>query len=108
VRYFFILSGHEALRSLAGDKLQKDIQSWLSPPDPWKKYSIARELRHEGTATWFVQGDSFKEWKESRAGLSSLLWIHGKRQWLFTVYICLILMVSSIGSGRREERPLVR
>jgi hypothetical protein len=86
---FFILSGGEALRILAGDKLQQDVQSWLSAPDPWKKHNLICSLRHAGTATWFVQGDSFSEWKASRAGSSSLLWIHGKRQWLFSVYIFL-------------------
>jgi hypothetical protein len=105
---FFILLGEESLRSLAGAKLQEDIQSWLSPPDPSKNHNIACRLRHTGTATWFVQGDSFSKWKESRVGLSSLLWIHGKRQWLFSMSICVRLMVLSIGSGRREERPLVR
>src|SRR5260221_8725796 len=49
----------------------------------------------EGTATWFVQGDTFSEWKSS--GPSSLLWIHGKSQSLpcatpspmLTVFLCL-------------------
>ncbi len=63
---------------MAGDKLQQDVQSWLSPPTPWKNYRIARESRHKGTAEWFVGGSTFSEWKSS--GPSSLLWIHGKRQ----------------------------
>ena len=68
----------DAESCLAGDKLLHDIRNWLSPPDPWKNHNIARDSRHEGTATWFVQGDIFSEWKSS--GPSSLLWIHGKRQ----------------------------
>ena len=64
---------------LAGDKLQQDIYRWLSPPDPWKNYNIARESRHIGTGAWFLQGRTLSEWKES--GPSSLLWIHGKRQY---------------------------
>ena len=63
---------------LVGDKLQQDIRSWLSPPDPWKNHSVARESHLEGTATWFVGGNTFSEWKSS--GPSSLLWIHGKRE----------------------------
>jgi hypothetical protein len=63
---------------LAGDRLQQNINSWLSPPDPWKNHNIARESHHAGTATWFVQGGTFSEWKLS--GPKSLLWIHGKRE----------------------------
>ena len=63
---------------MAGDKLQRDIQNWLSPPDPWKNHHIACELRHEGTAAWFLEGETFSEWKASRQ--SSLLWMHGKRE----------------------------
>jgi len=58
------------------DKLQGDIQSWLSPPDPWKNHNIACDSRHTGTARWFIGGDDFSKWKCS--GPSSLLWIHGK------------------------------
>src|SRR5579863_9303609 len=65
--------------SLAGDKLQQNIHHWLSPPDPWKNHNIARELHHTGTATWFVQGNAFSEWKTSQPG--SVLWIHGKREY---------------------------
>jgi ankyrin repeat domain-containing protein 50 len=65
---------------LAGDQSQKAIQKWLSPPDPWKNHNIARDSRHEASATWFIKGETFSEWKSS--GPSSLLWIHGKRQLL--------------------------
>jgi len=54
---------------------RREIQKWLSPPDPWKNYNIARESLHQGTATWFTEGDIFAEWKLT----GSLLWIHGKR-----------------------------
>jgi hypothetical protein len=74
-----LLSPLEALRfSLVGDKLQRDIFRWLSPPDPWQNHNIACELRHSGTAAWFIQGITLSEWRAS--GPSSLLWIHGKRQ----------------------------
>src|SRR6266852_1885007 len=61
-----------------GDNLQKDIFGWLSPPDPWKNHHAACELRHRGTAEWFIHGNTFPEWKTSEVP-SSLLWIHGKR-----------------------------
>jgi len=62
---------------VAVDKLQQDVQSWLSPADPSKNHNIARKSRHKGTAAWFVGGSTLSEWKSS--GPSSLLWIHGKR-----------------------------
>lgn len=63
---------------LAGDKLHESICIWLSAPDPWKNYHIARELRQSGTGAWFIQGDTLSTWKESKP--SSLLWVHGKRE----------------------------
>ena len=90
---------------LTGDKLQQDVRQWLSPPDPWKNYNIGRESRHTGTGTWWIQSDSYAEWKSS--GPSSLLWIHGKRQYFVLEFFpeadeyCLC-------SGCRKERHLVR
>jgi hypothetical protein len=62
----------------AGDNMQQDILRWLSPPDPWKNYHIACKSRHPGSAAWFIQGNSFSEWKASETP-SFLLWLHGKR-----------------------------
>jgi hypothetical protein len=64
-----------ALNLVAGDQLQKDSRSWLSPPDPSQNYNIACEIHQDGTATWFFQGSIFTEWNVK----GSLLWIHGKR-----------------------------
>jgi hypothetical protein len=69
---------------LAGDKLERNVRKWLSPPDPWKNHNIACELHREGTAAWFLQGDTFSQWKASTP--SSHLWIHGKRQLLLVHY----------------------
>ncbi len=63
---------------LAGDNLQQDIFKWLSPPDPWKNHRIAGELRHRGSAEWFIRGKTFSEWKASEVR-GSTLWVHGKR-----------------------------
>src|SRR5579863_6752559 len=54
------------------------MQRWLSPPDPRKNHQIARKSRHGTTGAWFIESDTFSEWKSP--GLSSLLWIYGKRQ----------------------------
>jgi hypothetical protein len=70
---------------MAGDRLQKDIFKWLSPPDPWKNHHIARKSCHHGSAAWFIQGDMFSEWKASEAPSSSM-WIHGKRSSMPSFY----------------------
>jgi hypothetical protein len=61
-----------------GDSSQKDIFGWLSPPDPWKNHHAACKSRHRGTAEWFIQSNTFIEWKTSKVP-GSLLWVHGKR-----------------------------
>ena len=57
----------------------ENTRAWLSPPDSWKNHNLARESRHSGSGTWWIQGDTYAEWKSS--GRSSLLWIHGKRKY---------------------------
>ena len=67
--------------TITGDQLQKDLRIWLSPPDPSTNHNIARKSHHRGTATWFIQGDTFQEWKST----GSLFWIHGNRKYLSPV-----------------------
>ncbi|KAI0292485.1 hypothetical protein B0F90DRAFT_1671154 [Multifurca ochricompacta] len=57
-----------------GDQLLKDVRNWLSPSDPSQSHNIARKAHHTGTSTWFIEGHTFAEWKNT----GSLLWIHGK------------------------------
>ncbi|KAI0292992.1 hypothetical protein B0F90DRAFT_1822487 [Multifurca ochricompacta] len=52
----------------------EDFRSWLSPPDPSKNHNIARKSHHDGTASWFIHGNTFPEWRAT----GSLLWVHGK------------------------------
>ena len=59
----------------SGHHFQKDILSWLCPPDPSINHNIARRAQHDGTAEWFTQGSTFEEWKAT----GSVLWIYGKR-----------------------------
>ena len=63
-----------------GDKLRKDVRKWLSPPDPSINHNIACEAHHRGTATWFTHGAAYENWKAR----GSLLWIHGKRMFLYS------------------------
>ena len=53
-------------------------RAWLSPPDPSINHNTASKAQHQGTATWFFEGDISKEWK-SKSSIAPLLWIHGKR-----------------------------
>ena len=67
----------------SGDQLQDKSRQWFSPADPSSNYNIAREAYHDGTATWFVQGTTFREWEVT----GSLLWIHGKRMFFFSRFL---------------------
>ena len=62
---------------LTGNQLRQDLRRWLSPPDPSTNHNVACSAHYKGTATWFFEGRTYKEWKS--AGSESLLWIHGKR-----------------------------
>jgi hypothetical protein len=82
---------------LVVDRLEGDIRSWLSPPDPWKNYNIACDSRYAGTARWFLESDAFSEWKVSET--SSLLWINGKRARSSSLSVFTELMVFFIVAG---------
>ena len=73
-------------------------------PDPWKNHHTACESHYEGTAAWFIKGDMFSEWKVS--GLSSLLWVHGKRELPSGAYALAEVDGFHPRSGVREERTL--
>ena len=60
---------------MTGDQLQRDIRSWLSPPDPSTNHNIVCDSHRAGSSTWFTQDATFDEWRST----GSLLWIHGKR-----------------------------
>jgi hypothetical protein len=54
---------------------KEKLRTWLSPPDPSINHNTACATQHEGTARWFIQGSTFREWREN----GSLLWIRGNR-----------------------------
>jgi hypothetical protein len=68
--------------TLPRHQLREEVQRWLSPPDPTMNHHVARSARLEGTAQWFLQGSTFNSWKST----GSLLWIHGKRVFVFLLY----------------------
>ncbi|KAI0294634.1 hypothetical protein B0F90DRAFT_1755988 [Multifurca ochricompacta] len=57
------------------DNSREKLRKWLSSPDPSTNHNIARDAHHNGTAAWFTEGTTFKQWKTT----GSLLWIYGKR-----------------------------
>ena len=65
---------------VAGSQLRACVWEWLSPPDPSTNHNIACGAHHKGTAAWFFQGSVFTEWKSA----GSLLWIHGKRMFVYS------------------------
>ena len=92
--------------------LRRDVRHWLSPPDPWKNHNKARKTCHSGTGTWWIEGDTYVEWKYS--GPSSLLWIRGKRQCFAPVsfHRTDAYFVSAAGAGKSviwyDVVPIVR
>ena len=101
-----IHAGHAGLTILTGNQLRQDLRGWLSPSDPSTNHRIACNARHKGTATWFFEGKTYKEWKS--AGSESLLWIHGKRVPLSHTAARRDLTTILICSWLRKEHFLVR
>ncbi|KAH8797815.1 Pfs, NACHT and ankyrin domain protein [Xylogone sp. PMI_703] len=61
------------------DRLNLDSQSnkindWLCPPNPSTNFNKAIAERQEGTGSWFLESEPFKEWK---SGTRRYLWLHG-------------------------------
>lgn len=63
-----------AVEGLRLDDEFSKIEKWLSPPDPSINLNKARKERQEGTGSWFLESESFKEWK---SGIRQNLWLHG-------------------------------
>ncbi|KAH9965039.1 hypothetical protein BGW80DRAFT_1255032 [Lactifluus volemus] len=61
------------VREALSEHFQEAIQTWLTPPDPWENHGTALKAHRNGTSEWFIQGNTFAEWKSFK----SLLWIHG-------------------------------
>ena len=91
----------ESPRLSIGDSLQQKIITWLSPPDPLVNHHIACESRQPGSAAWFIQSNTFSEWKMSGAP-SCLLWVYGKRSSMPNIYAYVETEVSF--SQRVRER----
>src|SRR5712675_1913769 len=80
------------------NQLRESIHKWLCPPDPSTNHNTALGTHHKGTTAWFLEGNTFQEWKTT----GSLLWIHSKRAPCLTFFpgtiSCRIIIVA--GSGK--------
>ena len=101
-----IRAEHAGSIMLTGNQLRHDLHIWLSPPDPSTNHNIACNAHHKGTATWFFEGRTYKDWKSTDS--ESLLWVHGKRALLFHFAARRHLIKIPICSWLREEHTLVR
>jgi Cdc6-like AAA superfamily ATPase len=56
--------------------IERDIKinNWLLPSDSSTNFNEAKGKRHEGTGSWFLESERFKEWK---FGSRQCLWLHG-------------------------------
>jgi hypothetical protein len=59
-----------SVESAHGDKIYR----WLSPSDPSTNYNKALGQRHDGTGRWFIEGQTFRSFKEGQA---PFLWLNG-------------------------------
>ena len=100
---FFSLFCCRDRRFSVGDQLQKDVQHWLSPPDPSTNQNFVSKARHKGTAAWFFESCALTEWKAK----GSFLWIHGKRTSFELPMSALHLQLVGHISGRRKEHASV-
>jgi hypothetical protein len=86
----------------AGGKALEGVKSWLSPPDPLQKYNTILGAHREGTTSWLLENDTYKQWKSR----GSLLWISGLRSYISALY--RLFVDSCLSSGLWKERALVR
>ncbi|KAH9073528.1 hypothetical protein EDB83DRAFT_80797 [Lactarius deliciosus] len=66
--------GMAVLDDMKWKQLRDCLIRWVTPPDPSTNHNIACDIHHGETTAWFVQGNTFAEWKST----GSLLWIYGK------------------------------
>ncbi|KAH9981709.1 hypothetical protein BJV74DRAFT_989335, partial [Russula compacta] len=62
------------INKMKREQLQRDVQRWLSPPDPSTNHNFVWKSHHSGTAAWFFESNTLTKWKAT----GSFLWIHGK------------------------------
>ena len=84
-----------------------DLQRWLSPSEPLTNYKLGIDAYHDGTATWFMEGNTFQDWLTT----GSLLRVHGKCTFFHRgskPSLIASALASTIHSRFGEDRSLVR
>jgi hypothetical protein len=69
-----VIDIHARVRSLQENSQLGETNKWLAAPDLSSNYSKAREQRHPGTNSWFLEGQTFTHWKDNP---HSFLWLYG-------------------------------
>ncbi|KAH0163358.1 Pfs, NACHT and ankyrin domain protein, partial [Aureobasidium melanogenum] len=64
----------EKIHDQSLDRKQERILRWISNLDPSIAYTQAHRKRHPGTGRWFIDSDTFTEWRFQSSGF---LWLHG-------------------------------
>ncbi|KAF8196089.1 ectomycorrhiza-induced ankyrin-domain/NACHT-domain-containing protein [Pholiota molesta] len=62
------------IKTIKDGQLADKIYQWLSAPDSSRNYNDARKKYQEGTCSWFLDGERFREFQEK----ANFLWIKGK------------------------------
>jgi hypothetical protein len=58
-------------------ELKRDMDQWLSAPNPSDTHNRLQEEHHEGTGNWFLETTDFTTWRDTPGGM---LWIKGIRE----------------------------
>jgi hypothetical protein len=69
-----VIDIHARVHSLQENSQLSETHKWLAAPDLSSNYNKAREQRHPGTGSWFLEGQTFTHWKDSP---HSFLWLYG-------------------------------
>jgi hypothetical protein len=62
---------------------KKELADWLEAPDPSRTHNNLQAQHHKGTGEWFFYIEEYNRWREMP---SSILWIRGKRTFLFLFF----------------------
>ena len=90
------LNSRKSSPSFEGEQWLRDLREWLCPPDPSINHNIACDSQHERTLVWLFKDTIFKEWESK----GSLLWIHGKRAFLYAGDLLDLIASSQLARER--------
>jgi hypothetical protein len=76
------------------------MNQWLAPVNAAVNHNSATKLRHQGTGTWFVDGEPFKKWISED---NSFLWLHAIRE-SCRAEDCILLTLLQLVEARRSWR----